>query len=87
MTYGTIKPDIQLAYAGSSVSILCNSLTQPFWSKDGYPVKNATFILSLIILMDVVESDSGEYICEGTLNKEGNNFSEVSTLLVGGEYV
>jgi len=87
MQYGTINPIIQLAYEGSSATFHCSSLTQPNWSKEGYPVKNATFILNLLLLTQVKETDSGEYTCEGTLNKKGKNFTKVSTLLVGGEYV
>ena len=85
MVFGSVEPNLQLAFAGTTITILCNSFTPPRWSKEGEALKNVNFLKELLIIPGLTESDSGTYKCEGTINEEGETFTNTSQLLVGGK--
>ena len=71
-------------FIGSTVAILCYSIEQPKWTKNGKPVRTHTIVNNYLILENVDENDSGYYFCYGTLDFMGTIFQNYSQVLVGG---
>jgi len=75
---------MQIAYAGTNLTIHCNSYTMPRWFKDGIEIKSRKGGQLYIFFTKVTEKDSGVYYCQGTY--VNNDYFNVSShLFVGGE--
>ena len=81
--YGVISPNYQIAKEGSTVNMTCFSVNKPIWYKDENVLK-PWYLMKTIILHNVGEQDSGEYLCEGT-NRFRCIFKAVSELWIGGK--
>ncbi len=83
--YGSVWPPIQLAYEGSTVRILCNTISLPKWKLNGSQLysNNSKFEGYYLILNNVQQSNTGTYLCRGT--KTFNRpFESIAEVLIGG---
>lgn len=84
ITYGTVRPKLQLAYEGAMVKITCNSKKVPGWRKNGKLLSINLMETDVLILPRVQAQDSGIYTCEGIRDSGGAVFLEDAEVLVGG---
>ena len=83
---GTVIPQYQVAYEGTTVSMDCFSKRKPTWTKDGVSMQGIDgLIVHTLFLYGVTQYDTGVYKCKGTLSKIGLTFTAFSTLFVGGK--
>ena len=89
MEHSTVSPIYQVVYEGSVATFTCLSKSIPKWSRADGMILGALhdIVLNTLILYNVVEEDSGIYICEETQEEEENNVVSWSLLLVGGKRV
>ena len=83
---GTVYPIVRAAYEGEKVYIICYSQTPPQWTKEGEDIRSHKSLDDhILVIENVVGKDTGNYVCEGTL-ESGQNFTASSELLVGGKF-
>ena len=80
--YGTISPESQAAYIGSQARIICFSITEPTFTKNGGKIIKKIQLYNYLVFNKVSKTDGGSYTCHGT--KSDGNFSVTSKLYVGG---
>lgn len=79
---GVIRPEFQVGYEGSTLHILCSSMSLPVWIRDGMPARGHV-TEHFLKIEKVTQEDNGLYMCEGT-NLDGTTFTAMSKLYVGG---
>ena len=86
MSYGEIYPKVRAAFEGERVFILCMSSTTPKWTKSRVQMEEHIIVEdNTIVIENVVEKDTGTYVCEGKL-ENGMLFNSSSEILVGGKF-
>ena len=80
--YGSVSPKRQAAYWWSTVYIRCHSKSPVKWKTQTGKVLTSDSE-NVLVLKNVMEKDSGYYICEGTLDDRGRTFRAASELMVG----
>ena len=77
-----MSPKRQAAYWFSTVYIMCHSKSPVKW-KTQKGKRLISYSQNVLVLNNVMEKDSGYYICEGTVDDSGRTFRAASEVLVG----
>lgn len=89
-SYGSITPSHQVAYAGSSVQIICNSMKPLRWTKDGKELREDGLTViqnNELLLINVAETHSGNYTCHGTGLKRSETQTSTEILVGSMSYI
>ena len=84
-----IWPIFQNVYVGHTVTIFCNSSTQPIWLRYNIQLKpddRIVFSSRILKIYDIKLTENGEYYCQGK-NFNGKTFKKKSMLFVSSEFV
>ena len=76
---GSVVPDNQVAYKGSTVTISCVGPSRITWYKNGVQLRNPHILSESLILSNANVSNTGVYTCNDTAGQ--------SDLYVGGTFI
>ena len=83
---GYISPSSIVLGENEKITLQCNSLDKPTWSKENGTIREIhRRMYYYLLLINVTEEDSGIYNCEGHLN-DGAYFEASAEVLVGGMF-
>jgi len=88
MDLGKVYPNYQVLKTGGELVITCGSVSTAKWYKNGNFLPVVSFLINVLRINQVTDSDSGEYTCQGHRDAIMNlPFEAVAKVLVVGKCI